>query len=176
MKNKNFGRKRQAIYILSNRKSTRIIKTLMDFFFFIKVKIKMVCFSVPSLIDRGIFIIFFVAFWDSILYFPETMQLIIFYVILLIEIAIKSKRKTEVTIMEFKSILIKDTTVEERKQIVKESLGNISASCDGCMARLSEMYGEYIEGKKEIRDINMEFNGHYLRGDMDKGERRSCPM
>lgn len=32
--------------------------------------------------------------------------------------------------MEFKSILIKDTTVEERKQIVKESLGNISASCD----------------------------------------------
>ena len=31
--------------------------------------------------------------------------------------------------MEFKSILIKDTTVEERKQIVKESLGNISASC-----------------------------------------------
>ena len=61
--------------------------------------------------------------------------------------------------MEFKSILIKDTTVEERKQIVKESLGNISASCDGCMARLSEMYDEYIEGKKEIRDINMEFNG-----------------
>ena len=124
----------------------------------------------------GIFIIFFVAFGDSILYSPETMQLIIFYVILLIEIAIKSKRKTEVTIMEFKSILIKDTTVEERKQIVKESLGNISASCDGCMARLSEMYEEYIEGKKEIRDINMEFNGHYLRGDMDKGERRSCPM
>ena len=78
--------------------------------------------------------------------------------------------------MEFKSILIKDTTVEERKQIVKESLGNISASCDGCMARLSEMYDEYIEGKKEIRDSNREFNGHYLRGDRDKGKRRSCPM
>ena len=53
MKNKNFGRKRQAIYILSNRKSTRIIKTLMDFFFFIKVKIKMVCFSVPSIEGQG---------------------------------------------------------------------------------------------------------------------------
>lgn len=53
MKNKNFGRKRQAIYILSNRKSTRIIKTLMDFFFFIKVKIKMVCFSVPSPDGQG---------------------------------------------------------------------------------------------------------------------------
>ena len=54
MKNKNFGRKRQAIYILSNRKSTRIIKTLMDFFFFIKVKIKMVCFSVPSCLADGV--------------------------------------------------------------------------------------------------------------------------
>ena len=49
MKNKNFVRKRQAIYISPNKKSTRIIKTLMDFFFFIKVKIKMVCFSVPSI-------------------------------------------------------------------------------------------------------------------------------
>ena len=55
MKNKNFVRKRQAIYILSNRKSTRIIKTLMDFFFFIKVKIKMVCFSVPSAPAQEVF-------------------------------------------------------------------------------------------------------------------------
>lgn len=53
MKNKNFIRKRQAIYISPNKKSTRIIKTLMDFFFFIKVKIKMVCFSVPSLWSGG---------------------------------------------------------------------------------------------------------------------------
>ena len=49
MRNKNFVRKKQAIYISPNKKSTRIIKTLMDFFFFIKIKIKMVCFSVPSL-------------------------------------------------------------------------------------------------------------------------------
>ena len=49
MRNKNFALKKQAIYISPNKKSTRIIKTLMDFFFFIKVKIKMVCFSVPSL-------------------------------------------------------------------------------------------------------------------------------
>lgn len=87
-----------------------------------------------------------------------------------------SRYSTKVGYKVVDGILIKDTTVEERKQIVKESLGNISASCDGCMARLSEMYDEYIEGKKEIRDINMEFNGHYLRGDMDKGEKRSCPM
>ena len=33
-----------------------------------------------------------------------------------------------------KSLLIKDTTREEREQIVAESLGNINGSCDGCAA------------------------------------------
>lgn len=72
--------------------------------------------------------------------------------------------------------LIKDTTKEEREKIVEESLGNISANCDGCMTGLAEMYQEYIEGTKEIRDINMEFNTRYVKGDMDKEDRRSCPM
>ena len=53
------------------------------------------------------------------------------------------------------SYLIKDTTREERQKIVEDSLGNISANCDGCMAGLAEMYQEYIDGRKEIRDINM---------------------
>ena len=56
-----------------------------------------------------------------------------------------------------KSILIKDTTREEREQIVADSIGNISGSCDGCAAGLAEMYQDYIDGKKEIRDIYMEF-------------------
>ena len=52
--------------------------------------------------------------------------------------------------------LIHISTREERKQIVEESFGNISASCDGCMAGLTEMYQEYIDGTKEIRDINID--------------------
>ena len=48
------------------------------------------------------------------------------------------------------SILIKDTTKEEREQIVAESIGNINGSCDGCMAGLADMYQDYIDGKKEI--------------------------
>ena len=55
------------------------------------------------------------------------------------------------------SILIKDTTREERERIVAESIGNINGSCDGCAAGLAEMYQDYIDGRKEIRDINMEF-------------------
>ncbi len=72
--------------------------------------------------------------------------------------------------------LIKDTTKEERQQIVAESLGNIEANCDGCMAGLAEMYQDYIDGKKEIREINMEFNARYVKGDMDKDNSRSCMM
>ena len=41
--------------------------------------------------------------------------------------------------------LIKDTTREEREQIVAESLGNIDASCDGCSSGIVEMYQDYIE-------------------------------
>ena len=71
-------------------------------------------------------------------------------------------KKVGVKVMEIKSILIKDTTREERKQIVEESFGNISASCDGCMSGLAEMYQDYIDGKKELREINMEFRAGYI--------------
>ena len=74
---------------------------------------------------------------------------------------------------EFKSILIKDTTREERERIVAESIGNISGSCDGCAAGLAEMYEEYIEGRKEIRDINMEFRARYESG-IDGPEKTDC--
>ena len=63
-----------------------------------------------------------------------------------------------------KSILIADTTREEREQIVAESIGNIEGLCDGCGPGLIEMYQAYIDGRKELREINMEFNARYTRG------------
>ena len=39
-----------------------------------------------------------------------------------------------------KSISIRDTTREEREQIVAESVGNISGLCDGCSPGILEMY------------------------------------
>ena len=72
-----------------------------------------------------------------------------------------------------KSLLIKDTTREEREQIVAESIGYIDGSCDGCMSGLADMYQDYIEGKREIKDINMEFRTHYESGD-DGPTRSSC--
>ena len=37
--------------------------------------------------------------------------------------------------IEMKSILIADTTREEREQIVADSIGNIDGLCDGCSPR-----------------------------------------
>ena len=57
-----------------------------------------------------------------------------------------------------KSLLIADTTREEREQIVTESIGNIDGLCDGCSPGLLKMYQDYIDGHRELREINMEFN------------------
>ncbi len=62
------------------------------------------------------------------------------------------------------SFLIKDTTREERERIVAESIGNISGLCDGCSPGIVEMYQEYIDGKKELREINAEFRAGYMSG------------
>jgi hypothetical protein len=60
--------------------------------------------------------------------------------------------------------LIKDTTKEERERIVAESIGNINGACDGCAAGLADMYQDYIDGKRELREINMSFAARYVFG------------
>ena len=72
-----------------------------------------------------------------------------------------------------KSILIADTTLEERERIVAESIGNIDGLCDGCSPGLIEMYQDYIEGRKELREINMEFTARYTLGAMES-EKSGC--
>ena len=63
-----------------------------------------------------------------------------------------------------KSYLIKDTTREERERIVSESVGQIEAACDGCAPGVIEMYQAYIDGEKELREINREYVAHYISG------------
>ena len=73
------------------------------------------------------------------------------------------------------SYLIKDTTREEREAIVAESLGALEAACDGCSAGLFDMYQDYIDGKRELREINMSFSARYVSG--AEGQTRSgCGM
>lgn len=56
-----------------------------------------------------------------------------------------------------KSLLIKDTTVDERMQIVKEALGGFG-NCDCEGIDMDDMYDDYIFGRRELADINREFS------------------
>ena len=74
-----------------------------------------------------------------------------------------------------RSLRIADTTREERERIVAESIGNISGLCDGCSPGIIEMYQDYIEGKRELREINAEFRARYMAGAREP-ERTGCGM
>ena len=73
-----------------------------------------------------------------------------------------------------KSYLIKDTTREERADIVAEALGHIEATCDGCMPGLAEMYQPYIDGVMELRDCNAAFTARYVSGMQGPERGGSC--
>ena len=73
------------------------------------------------------------------------------------------------------SIRIADTTREERERIVADSIGNLAGLCDGCSPGIIEMYQEYIDGRKELRDINAEFQARYVSGAQGP-DRSGCGM
>jgi hypothetical protein len=65
--------------------------------------------------------------------------------------------------------LIKNTTREQREKIVKIALACGGGGCDECSGcgvygagDPFEMYQPYIDGVKEIDDINREFRARYL--------------
>ncbi|MEE0955516.1 MAG: purine biosynthesis protein PurH [Eubacterium sp.] len=72
------------------------------------------------------------------------------------------------------SYFIKDTTREERQKIVDESLGNISGQCDGCSQGIIDMYDDYIEGRRELKDINAEFRARYTVDNGPEHEQSGC--
>lgn len=70
-----------------------------------------------------------------------------------------------------KSILIKDTTRAEREKIVSQALSACGGACDFCNGcdnlgggRIDEIYEPYIEGEKEIAEINAEYYRGFVRG------------
>ena len=69
--------------------------------------------------------------------------------------------------MEIKSILIKDTTREERIRIVQEGLNQCGGACDFCNGcdnlgggSVDAFYEPYINGEKELREINEEYRSN----------------
>ena len=74
-----------------------------------------------------------------------------------------------------RSIRIADTTREERERIVAESVGNLAGLCDGCSPGIIEMYQDYIDGKRELREINAGFRTAYMSGAQGP-DRSGCGM
>lgn len=106
-----------------------------------------------------------IAIFFRIYQIPRYVEVFITFVFNNVFCAIKKKRTdasvTEKIIVEYiklrnmKSLLIKDTTISERAQIVREALG-AESDCEGI--DLSDMYDDYIYGFKEIAEINLEFS------------------
>ena len=67
-----------------------------------------------------------------------------------------------------KSNLIKDTTKEERIALTKQWIPDDDGMQD-CDMDLWDIYADYINGKKEIADINAEMSGtFYTEEDLNR--------
>ena len=69
-----------------------------------------------------------------------------------------------------RSVLIKDTTREEREEIVRRALMVCGDGCEGCSScgslgggSVEEFYRPYIEGEKELRELNESFRRGLVR-------------
>ncbi len=75
--------------------------------------------------------------------------------------------------------LIKNTTKEQREEIVRNALYG-DDSCDGGVGGLGEdFYQPYIDGRLEIFELNRQFQTHYISEegpDESKFGRSSCVM
>jgi len=58
------------------------------------------------------------------------------------------------------STLIKDTTKSQRIELIKSWMPQ-DDGLDDCEIDLFDMYKDYIDGKREIREINESFNATY---------------
>jgi hypothetical protein len=74
--------------------------------------------------------------------------------------------------MEIKSLLIKDTTREERIRIVQQGLSQCGGACDFCNGcdnlgggSVDSFYEPYINGKKELREISRWNSTRYIKDD-----------
>lgn len=65
---------------------------------------------------------------------------------------------------------IQNTTREQREKIIRDALSCNGTSCEECSScdaygavNPMKMYQPYIDGEKEIREINREFVANYLK-------------
>ena len=72
-----------------------------------------------------------------------------------------------------KSYLIKDTTKQEREEIVRKSLEFADIGCDDAVNGY-DFYLPYIEGELELRELNESYSPNYKKAHPDIEENMSC--
>ena len=73
-----------------------------------------------------------------------------------------------------KSTLIKDTTKSERIQLIKE--WEETEGCESSRMDLMTYFKDYIDGVKEISEVNAAFNARYVSEIPDNDSSMSCGM
>jgi len=75
------------------------------------------------------------------------------------------------------SILIKDTTREERLEIVRRSLEDCDEGCENFYSNdVEDMYADYIEGRRELREINESQVTTFVVSERDMPRSGGCGM
>ena len=70
----------------------------------------------------------------------------------------------------FKRMLIKDTTKAEREEIIRQSLNFCGGGCENCSScwlgggTVDDIYQPYIDGEKEISEINEQYRANFQHG------------
>lgn len=73
-----------------------------------------------------------------------------------------------------KSYLIKDTTIHQRIELLKQ--WEEADGCENSGMDLMEFYKDYIDGKREIKDINAAYSARYVSEIQDDDNGMSCGM
>ncbi|WP_244834067.1 purine biosynthesis protein PurH [Clostridium sp. BJN0001] len=69
--------------------------------------------------------------------------------------------------------LIKNTTKQQREEIVKKSLGYSDIGCEECVDGY-DMYQPYIDGKMELSEISASYRTNYVEESPDSFQRGGC--
>ncbi|MDD6667916.1 MAG: hypothetical protein PUE58_08230 [Lachnospiraceae bacterium] len=72
-----------------------------------------------------------------------------------------------------KSNLIKDTTMQERIELIRK--WEETGGCESSGIDLMDFYDDYIRGEREIAEINADFTTKYI-SDIPEDESKGCAM
>ena len=73
------------------------------------------------------------------------------------------------------SLLVANTTREERERIVAQALTGGEVGCEDCVSEQDyALYRPYIDGEMELDEATRRFRASFIREDMDRLPRGVC--